>query len=86
LDDNADQAVRIAKQALAYVANIESLLERAALRGAQPASILPTISAAEALRTALDFRNAVRDTGVVPFRRSSLDPRLVLDLLSATPR
>jgi hypothetical protein len=86
LGENADHAVRIAKQALAYVANIESLLERAALRGAQPASKSPAISAAEALRTALDFRHTVRDTGVVPFLRSSLDPRLVLALLSTAPR
>jgi hypothetical protein len=86
LDGDADHAVRIAKQALAYVSNIESLLERAALPGDQLASKLPAISAADALRTALDFRNTVKGTGVVPFRRSSLDPRLALDLLSATPR
>jgi hypothetical protein len=86
LGGNADHAVRIAKQALAYVGNVESLLERAALRGAKSVVNSPTISAAEALRTALDIRRTVRDTGVVPFHRSSIDSRLVFDLLLATSR
>ena len=35
LDANADHAVRIAQQALAYVSNVESLLERARRSGRQ---------------------------------------------------
>ncbi len=83
LDDNADHAVRIAQQALAYVSNVESLLERAAAQGANTVSKLPTISPTDAIRTALSVRESIRDTLAVPFRGSSLDPRLVFDLLRA---
>jgi hypothetical protein len=84
LEANADHAVQIAQQALTYVSNLESLLERASLQGVKSAAKSSKMSAADALRTAQAIRNTVRDTFAVPLGLSSLDPRLVFDLLSAT--
>jgi hypothetical protein len=86
LGANADDAIRIAQEALAYVANVESILERAASQDGESASKAPAIDARDAVRQALAIRKTADEAALAPFQRSSLDSRLVFDLLSATSR
>jgi hypothetical protein len=86
LRTNAADAVRITQQALAYVANLESILKRAASEDAESVSKLPTLGAGDAKRSALEMRTAANQFGLAQFNSSSFDSLAIFDLLFARSR